>query len=203
MSRLDHRRFHKKKLDRHTEISQAEQSQAKSPYTELLQVGRLQTERPLHSAIIKETVSQIMTPQQIRPLSKAEPRKSTIRRKKENSLILTLVKENLKEETRLRKEKANKTTRTKNKKKAVQRRSLEGSPYLIMKVSPIDSPEEFDEYDDNPQDIMKVSPIDSPEEFDEYDDNPQDVSNGDYVIVKFTGKINRTLDIMLLKSIML
>ncbi|KAK9679441.1 hypothetical protein QE152_g40034 [Popillia japonica] len=85
----------------HIEISQAEaeESQAKSSYTEVLQVEQLQTEPPLHSGVIKETVSQIITPEQIRPHPKAEPRKSTIRRKKGKSLILTdtPVKENLEE----------------------------------------------------------------------------------------------------------
>ncbi|CAH2001896.1 unnamed protein product [Acanthoscelides obtectus] len=90
--------------------SQAGPSQAESSSTAKLQTEKSQTKPTLSSIEIKKPTLQIITPEQIRPHPKAGERKSTIRRKKGRSLILTdtPVKENIEEEARLREEKAHK-----------------------------------------------------------------------------------------------
>ncbi|CAH1988098.1 unnamed protein product [Acanthoscelides obtectus] len=69
--------------------SQAGPSQAESSSTAKLQTEKSQTKPTLSSIEIKKPTLQIITPEQIRPHPKAGERKSTIRRKKGKSLILT------------------------------------------------------------------------------------------------------------------
>ncbi|KAG5885023.1 hypothetical protein JTB14_027130 [Gonioctena quinquepunctata] len=66
------------------EMSQAGPSQAKSSYAEPIQIGRSQIEPLSHPVVIKETVSQIITPDQIRLHPKAKSRKLTSRPRKDN-----------------------------------------------------------------------------------------------------------------------
>ncbi|CAH1970078.1 unnamed protein product [Acanthoscelides obtectus] len=150
---------------------QAGPSQAESSSTAKLQTEKSQTKPTLSSIEIKKPTLQIITPEQFRPYPKAGERKSTIRRKKGKSLILTdtPVKENIEEEARLREEKAHKKNKTTNKKKEVKRRILEDSS-------------------SDDESVIYEESSDSLEEFDAYDDSPQAVTKGDFVIVKVYGQ---------------